>query len=83
MEMNREQLLKEIMAVDFTITDLHLYLNTHPCECQAVNLYNSYVQKSRSLRETFEKSFGPLNSLTSFSACPFQWINPPWPWQRQ
>lgn len=82
MDMNREQLLKELMAADFTVIDLHLYLNTHPDDCRAVMLYNAAAQRAAMLRQSFERMFGPI-SMGACSNCPWQWINPPWPWEKQ
>jgi len=81
MDINRETLLKEVMAADFTVIDLNLYLDTHPYDQNAINLYNSSVQRSKMLRDAYERNFGPLTPL-SFSRCPYQWIEPPWPWEK-
>ncbi len=82
-EMNRERLLREIMAVDFSIIELNLYLDTHPNDMNALMLYNNYVQRSRMLRQRFESMYGPLNALMSTSRYPWQWIQGPWPWERE
>lgn len=79
-KMNKKELLKEITAVDFSIIDLHLYLNTHPTDRNAVVAYNSLVTKARMLKQAYERSFGPL-SYGSYSQYPWQWINEPWPWE--
>ena len=77
-KMNKKELLKEITAVDFSIIDLHLYLNTHPTDRNALTTYNSLVTKAHMLKQNYERSFGPL-SYGSYSPCPWQWINEPWP----
>jgi len=82
-DMNRERLLKEIMAVDFTIVELNLYLDTHPGDRNALMLYNSNVQRSRMLRQRYESMYGPLNALMSTSSYPWQWIEGPWPWEKE
>ncbi len=83
MELEREQLLKEIMATDFSAFDLHLYLDTHPCDQRALMLYYSYVQKSGYLKNQYERQYGPLNSPRFFNSYRWQWIDSPWPWERQ
>lgn len=82
-DMNREKLLKEVMASDFTIIDLHLYLNTHPNDQKALALYNSNVQRSRMLRARYESLYGPLSAHMSTSSYPWQWIQGPWPWEKE
>lgn len=81
MDMNRERLMKEIMASDFTVIDLHLYLNTHPYDQRAIMLYNSNAQRSKMLRDQYERTYGPITALMSYSTCPWQWIQSPWPWE--
>jgi len=82
MEIDRErlELLKEIMAVDFSLVELNLYLDTHPMDQRALNLNNDYVMKHKMLRERYEKEFGPL-SHRFVSGCPYEWIQDPWPWE--
>ncbi|MCX8129986.1 MAG: spore coat protein CotJB [Clostridia bacterium] len=82
MDMNREQLLKEVMAADFTVIDLHLYLDTHPCDSRALAIYNSAVQRSNMLRIQFERLYGPLTPMTPNLGNKWRWIEDPWPWER-
>jgi spore coat protein JB len=81
MDANCECLLKEIMAADFTIIDLHLYLNTHPYDQRAIMIYNNSVKRSMMLRNEYERMCGPLSAHQSASKCPWQWIESPWPWE--
>jgi len=82
MDTNREKLLKEIRSVDFTCVDLQLYLDTHPNDQRSLALYNSNVQRSRMLHDTYERLYGPLTSFRSPSAYPWKWIESPWPWEQ-
>lgn len=73
-------LLREIQAVDFTIYDLSLFLDTHP-ECRrALEDHNKFVQKSAQLKSIYEQRYGPLK-LDSVSKFPYRYINDPWPWE--
>lgn len=83
MDASREKLLHELMAADFTVIELNLYLDTHPGDQNALNLYNAGVLRSKVLRENFERQFGPLTARLSFSNYPWQWIESPWPWEAQ
>lgn len=80
-EMNKFELLKQIMAIDFVIEDLHLYLNTHPSDKEALARYNSAVMQSQMLRQEYERNFGMLSEHGTPSPYPWQWINEPWPWE--
>ncbi|RCX13877.1 spore coat protein JB [Anaerobacterium chartisolvens] len=79
---NREKMLKEVMAADFTVIDLNLYLNTHPCEHKTIMFYNAAVQRAKFLRDSFERMYGPLTPFTCMR-CPWPWIESPWPWEKQ
>ena len=80
--MTRDELLKNITALDFYIIDLNLYLNTHPTDAEALNLYNTSVRKAKDMREEYTKQYGMLLANSSESKLPWQWIENPWPWQK-
>ncbi|MCP3738698.1 spore coat protein CotJB [Rossellomorea sp. BNER] len=76
------ELLEELQEVDFVICDLTLYLDTHPDDYDAVEQYNQFIKKRKSLKKQFEKQFGPLTNFGySYSNYPWDWKDAPWPWQ--
>ncbi|AYD41180.1 spore coat protein CotJB [Clostridium fermenticellae] len=79
-KVNKKELLKQISAVDFVLVDLHLYLNTHPSDCDAISKYNSISVEANRLKQNYEKYFGPL-AYGAYSECPWQWMDEPWPWE--
>ncbi len=82
MDNKQIQMLLEIQELEFTAIDLNLYLDTHPDDKQALDLYNSVVPQLRQRIEAYEKIYGPLfNYGMSTSQHPWQWINSPWPWE--
>lgn len=80
--MNRDELLLRLSALDFYAIDLHLYLNTHPNDCEAIMKYNVIVSEAKKLREEYERAYGMLTPQGTPSRCPWQWIDNPWPWQK-
>lgn len=80
MDANREKLLREVMAADFALIDLNLYLNTHPWDQNTINLHNQMSEQAKMLRSRYENLYGPLTAGTP-SKCPWQWIECPWPWE--
>ena len=80
-KMNRMELLKQITMVSFMAEDLGLYLDTHPTDCDAVGKYNFFVKQSKELKKMYEKCYGMLSEHDSYSPCPWNWINEPWPWE--
>lgn len=80
MDNEREKVMREVMAADFTAGDLHLFLNTHPWDYRALMLYNQAVQRSRQLHDYFDRMYGPLMASAA-NTYPWSWINSPWPWE--
>jgi len=78
--MNRNELLKQLTALDFMLVDLQLYLDTHPYDRDALMKYNAALMQADMLRNAYERMHGPLTSFRSPSGYPWQWINNPWPW---
>ena len=79
--MSRDELLRELSALDFYTVDLQLYLNTHPNDRDALSKYNAVVSQASELRKEYQSMYGPLCSYRSPSKYPWQWIDDPWPWQ--
>lgn len=80
--MERDELLSTLTALDFMAVDLHLYLDTHPDDKEAIEKYNEIIREADSVRYEYEKEYGPLCSYRSASNNDrFDWINSPWPWQ--
>lgn len=76
------RMLEELQALDFTLLELNLYLDTHKGDTNAVNQYNQLVQRRWMAAQEFESLYGPLmNFGHSYSGYPWQWDDTPWPWQ--
>ena len=73
--------LAELMALDFAIDELGLYLDTHPDDREALDLFHSYINLSRQGREKYEEMYGPLDRRYISANGKYTWINNPWPWE--
>ena len=71
--------LSELMALDFAIDELGLYLTTHPDDTDALNLYWSYVKLGREGREKYQQLYGPIMQ-TDHTPKGYHWLDNPWPW---
>ena len=71
--------LNMLMAMDFSVDDLGLYLTTHSDDKEALALYWSYIRAAREAREKYEKANGPL-CQTDITEGSYAWLNDPWPW---
>ncbi len=74
--------LSELMALDFAIDELGLYLTTHPNDSEVLELYWSYIRLGRQGREKYEAQYGPL-CQTDITPGGFKWLNDPWPWDME
>ena len=52
--------LVELMALDFAIDELGLYLVTHSNDQEVLQLYWSYIKLAKEGREKYQKMYGPL-----------------------
>ena len=62
MDTSREELLKQLSALDFTIIELNLYLNTHPHDRNALMKHNTGVAQAKMVRAEYERRFGSLTA---------------------
>jgi len=72
--------LVELMAIDFAIQELALYLTTHADDQEVLQLYWSYVKLAQEGREKYQKLYGPLNMTDLTPEDGFAWLRDPWPW---
>ncbi len=78
--MNRNQLLKQIMEYDFVQYELNLFLDTHPNDMKALQMFKRVTETSNKLRKMYEANYGPITASSSLSEHSWQWIESPWPW---
>lgn len=94
---NRNQLLKQIQEVSFTLDDLTLYLDTHPLDEDALNTFEQMQKTRKELLQNYARDFEPLtrdcvcpdtnNETNSHCKYPnhkhFTWADGPLPWDNQ
>lgn len=71
--------LSELMALDFAIDELGLYLTTHRDDQDALALYWEYIRLGREGRKKYEEMHGPIFQ-TDITEGSFRWLDDPWPW---
>lgn len=76
------EILTNLDALGFAITDLNLYLDVFPDDNNALQLFNKYRMQKEELLKQYETKYGPilLNS-DALNKYPWQWNNRPWPWE--
>ena len=73
--------LVELMALDFAIDELGLYLTTHAQDQEALQLYWSYIKLAKEGREKYQKMYGPLLQTDLTPEDGYAWLKDPWPWE--
>ncbi len=81
--MNKTDLLKEIQQYNFAAYDMLLYLDTHPDDKKAFELFKSLVKKTKDLVKEYEANFGPLSAKSAAGFDTFRWLESPWPWEKE
>lgn len=72
------KLMRELSSVKFAAWELHLYLDTHPCDEKALEMHKKYTERAKELIAEYEECFGPL---THKSGSGLAWVENPWPWE--
>ena len=76
----RESLLGQIQMYNFGVIDLNLYLDLHPNDTRAVQLFEEYSKASKELVKQYEMKYGPLTASNTMGNN-FNWVASPWPWE--
>lgn len=79
--MNRMQMLEWVQSLGFVVVDMKLYLDTHPCDQEALAFYRESVQNYEKAKRKFEETFGPLTATSSLDCDRWTWADTPLPWE--
>ena len=77
----RDMLLKKIGTGKFAVTDIDLFLDTHPGDEAMLKKRAEYEEQLRPLIKEFEEKYGPLTKADSDST--WSWVKDPWPWDME
>ena len=78
--MTREEMAMKIKEYQFAITDIALYLDTHPEDEKALCLHRTYCKRAKELKDAYQKMYGPLT--INYPCKKWRWLEQPWPWER-
>ncbi|MFI3206926.1 MAG: spore coat protein CotJB [Clostridia bacterium] len=71
---------RKIDAYKFASWELHLFLDSHPENCEAARKQSEYQKMITKLTKEYESQYGSL-AETSDNSSRYEWINSPWPWE--
>lgn len=77
----REQLLKKLQTIDFTLFEIGLYLDSHPDNAEALKAFRDYSEERDRYKKEYEQSFGPLSAGSGGSGDYWDWVATPFPWE--
>ena len=75
----KDAMLHQIMCYDFAITELALYLDTHPEDEKALCLHRKYCKENKELKDKYQRVYGPLT--INYPCNKWRWLEEPWPWE--
>lgn len=79
---DRQALMRNIQAIGLSMYDVHLFLDTHPDNKTALELFKRYRAKYETLVAGYERLYGPLTAGSEASTADgWRWITDPWPWE--
>ena len=76
---SEERMLHDIGIADFVLTDLMLYLDTHPTDQNAMEYFNHYTRIKTQMEREFSREYYPLRKDLAESNKEWRWGNAPLP----
>lgn len=76
----RREMIGKIRSLEFAITELALYLDTHPDDEKALCMHRKYCKEVKELKDRYQKVYGPLT--INYPCNKWRWLETPWPWER-
>ncbi len=75
--------MTELMAIDFVVDELELYLDTHSSDKEAFSMYQTFLALRKEAHERYVKLCGPVQQSDMLGMQDYAWLNNPWPWDYQ
>lgn len=79
----RKELMERINTASFAVDDVKLFLDTHPCDEEALAFFHKYQKIRKAALKEYAECYGPLtiDTVNANDCDRWNWINEPWPWQ--
>ena len=71
----------ELQVLGFAVQELALYLDTHPEDKEALELYRAYQEMVHKGMMSYSEKCGPLTHHCPVNDGTYTWMNDPWPWE--
>ena len=73
------QLMKAVSEAAFYVTDLKLYLDTHPDDVTALAMFKEAARNYKACVDVFESRFYPLFAVSADCDTEWEWLMGVWP----
>lgn len=73
--------LSELQVLAFAVQELALYLDTHPEDPEALELYRQYQELYQTCSDNYQQKIRPLNHAIPSQDGNYAWLDDPWPWE--
>ena len=73
--------MSEMQALGFAIQELALYLDTHPEDADALELYRTYQQIHHDCTMKYNAQCRPMTHFMPTDDKKYTWMHDPWPWE--
>jgi len=79
-----EDIKRRLSELQFAAIDLNLFLDTHPCDKEALEMFKKITKTIESVKMDYVRKYGPLKAGDSAHDVPFQWASGEfkWPWEK-
>ena len=81
--MSRDDMMTRVQMLGFVMSDIALFLNTHPYDDAALQFYQKYKALYDMALVEFEEQFGPMSMDRVNIEDGWSWIDHPWPWEME
>jgi len=78
-DIGRMEMMENIQALNFSIIELGLYLNTHPEDEKAICMHKDYCRQLKEAKDRYQRIYGPLSIY--YPCNKWRWLEEPWPWE--
>ena len=71
----------DVQNIAFAIQELALYLDTHPDDGEALEMYRDFQRQYHDAGIKYAQTIGPLNHQQPIKDKKYTWLCDPWPWE--
>lgn len=71
----------QMQTLAFAVQELALYLDTHPNDREALEIYRKYQKLYHDGLSAYGDKYGPMSHCAPASGKEYNWLNDPWPWE--